>query len=71
MTNWTRRDLPKGGGGQAPAFNGLCMAIVQNTRESGELRLQAKSPGLHSAMVIISSHGAESLIPDVLSGEFV
>jgi beta-galactosidase len=37
------------------AFNGFCMAIVQTTRESGELRLEANSPGLQSAAIIINS----------------
>jgi beta-galactosidase len=40
------------------AFNGLCMAIVQSTRKSGEVRLVANSPGLQSAAIIISSQAA-------------
>jgi beta-galactosidase len=40
------------------AFNGLCMAIVQSTREPGELRLEATSPGLGSAAIIINSRVA-------------
>jgi beta-galactosidase len=40
------------------AFNGLCMAIVQSTRESGEIRLVANSPGLRSAAITINSQAA-------------
>jgi beta-galactosidase len=42
------------------AFNGLCMAIVQSTRESGEIRLVATSPGLQSAAITIKSQAASS-----------
>jgi beta-galactosidase len=37
------------------AFNGLCMAIVQSTQEAGEIRLEASSPGLEPAAVIIQT----------------
>ena len=37
------------------AFNGLCMAVVQSTKEPGEIRLEASSPGLEPAKVIIES----------------
>jgi len=40
------------------AFNGLCMAILQSTREPGELRLEATSPGLEPAVIMINSHAA-------------
>ncbi len=40
------------------AFNGLCMAIVQSTRKPGELRLEATSPGLEPAVIVINSHAA-------------
>jgi beta-galactosidase len=40
------------------AFNGLCMAIVQSTKEPGELRLEATSPGLELAVVVINSQAA-------------
>jgi beta-galactosidase len=43
------------------AFNGLCMAIVQSARESGELRLEANSPGLQSAAIIITSQATNSV----------
>ena len=31
------------------AFNGLCVAIVQSTRQAGQMSIQATSPGLESA----------------------
>lgn len=37
------------------AFNGLCMAIVQSTREPGEIRIDAASPGLASGRALITS----------------
>jgi beta-galactosidase len=37
------------------AFNGLCMAIMQSTREPGELRLVVSSPGLEAAAIVINS----------------
>jgi beta-galactosidase len=37
------------------AFNGLCMAIVQSTQEAGEIRLEASSPGLEPATLVIES----------------
>jgi beta-galactosidase len=36
-------------GSQRRAFNGLCMAIVQATRQDGKLKITASSPGLESA----------------------
>jgi len=41
------------------AFNGLCMTIVQSTREPGELRLKATSAGLEPAVIVINSHAAK------------
>ena len=37
------------------AFNGLCMAIVQSSKEPGEIRLEASSPGLAPATLAIES----------------
>jgi beta-galactosidase len=37
------------------AFNGLCMAIVQSSKEPGEIRLEASSPGLEPATLAIAS----------------
>ncbi len=35
------------------AFNGLCQAIVQSTKEAGELRVKAEAPGLKPATAVI------------------
>ncbi|MGA2607217.1 MAG: beta-galactosidase GalA [Terriglobia bacterium] len=35
------------------AFNGLCMVIVQSSKEPGEIRLEASSPGLEPATSVI------------------
>jgi beta-galactosidase len=40
------------------AFNGLCMALVQATRQVGEIRIGASSPGLESATVVLASASA-------------
>jgi len=37
------------------AFNGLCMVIVQSSKEPGEIRLEASSPGLEPATLAIAS----------------
>ena len=42
---------------QRSAFNGLCMAIVQSKRAAGALTLQATSPGIESASLVIESEG--------------
>lgn len=47
------------------AFNGLCMVLVQSTQESGEARLEASSPGLESATVVITCAKAETPRPAV------
>ena len=36
-------------------FNGLCMAIVQSSRESGEITIVASSPGLETAKIVVGS----------------
>jgi beta-galactosidase len=36
------------------AFNGLCMAIVQSTQTPGELTIEASSPGLRAASLVIN-----------------
>jgi len=38
---------------QRRAFNGLCVAIVQSTRQAGQLSVQATSPGLESATTAV------------------
>jgi len=40
------------------AFNGLCMALVQTTRQAGEIRIQASCPGLSSASAVIGVDAA-------------
>jgi beta-galactosidase len=40
---------------QRRAFNGLCMVIVQSGKEPGEIRLEAVSPGLEPATVVITA----------------
>jgi len=35
------------------AFNGLCMVIIQSAKEPGEMRLEASSPGLEPATLVI------------------
>jgi beta-galactosidase len=37
------------------AFNGLCMALVQSTSRSGQIRIIANSPSLNSASVILTT----------------
>jgi beta-galactosidase len=37
--------------GSRRAFNGLCMAIVQASKEAGEIQVKASSPGLESGTV--------------------
>lgn len=37
------------------AFNGLCMVIVQSTKQAGAIRLTARSPGLEPATLIIEA----------------
>jgi beta-galactosidase len=40
------------------AFNGLCLAIVQSTKQAGQIRVEATSPGLTSATVTITAQTA-------------
>jgi beta-galactosidase len=40
------------------AFNGLCMALVQALKQPGEIRVEASSPGLESASVVIQAEPA-------------
>jgi beta-galactosidase len=40
------------------AFNGLCMAIVQATREAGEIHVEATAPGLVPATVVVAAAAA-------------
>jgi beta-galactosidase len=37
------------------AFNGLCMAIVQSTAKAGQIRVNATSPGLKPASVMVTT----------------
>lgn len=46
------------------AFSGLCMALVQSTKQAGTITLQAASPGLVPATVTITAREA-SLRPQV------
>ena len=49
------------------AFNGLCMVIIQSTREPGEIKLTAHSEGLRTAKVLIRSQLCEprSFVPSI------
>jgi beta-galactosidase len=40
---------------QRSSFNGLCLAIIQSTREPGAIRIQAGSPGLKSVEVRVET----------------
>jgi beta-galactosidase len=40
------------------AFNGLCLAIVQSTSEAGSIQIRAKSNGLQSASIELTSQSA-------------
>ena len=42
---------------QRQAFNGLCMALLQTTKEAGDIRVEASSPGLTTASVTVPSRG--------------
>ncbi|HEV2329982.1 MAG TPA: glycoside hydrolase family 2 TIM barrel-domain containing protein [Verrucomicrobiae bacterium] len=42
-------------GSQHSAFNGLCLAIVQSERAPGKISIEADSPGLNSATVVIET----------------
>jgi beta-galactosidase len=51
-------DAPSGGMAKRSAFNGLCMAIVQATKNAGDIRVEASSPGLAGATVMIHAAAA-------------
>jgi beta-galactosidase len=40
------------------AFNGLCMALVQATKQAGDIRVEASSPGLLGAATVVTSAAA-------------
>jgi beta-galactosidase len=42
-------------GGQRSAFNGLCMALVQSLKQSGEIRVSASSPGLRGSSIVLKA----------------
>jgi beta-galactosidase len=41
------------------AFNGLCMAIVQASKEAGEIHLEASSTGLQAASTVIAAQATK------------
>ena len=41
--------------GQRSAFNGLCMALVQSLKQSGEIQVFASSPGLRSTSLALQA----------------
>ena len=41
------------------AFSGLCMALVQSTKEAGNITVEATSPGLAAAALAIASKGVK------------
>jgi beta-galactosidase len=47
-------------GSSRRAFNGLCMAIVQASRQPGELRIDASSPQLETASVSITCEATQA-----------
>ena len=51
------------------AFNGLCQVIILSSRETGEIKLTAESPGLRSGSIIIRAENCTSrpFVPSVLS----
>lgn len=49
---------------QRKAFNGLCMALLQSTRSSGQILLQATAPGLTSAALHLQA-ATSALRPSV------
>ncbi len=44
---------------QRSAFNGLCAAILQAGKTAGEIRLEASSPGLQSATLVLMAKSAK------------
>ena len=51
-------------GSSRKAFSGLCMAIIQATKKTGSITVEATSPGLSSAKVTITTKSA-TLRPQV------
>jgi beta-galactosidase len=47
-------------GDKRRAFNGLAMAIVQAGKQAGEIRVEASSPGLESATVMVTCEPAKA-----------
>jgi beta-galactosidase len=45
-------------GDKRSAFNGLCVAIVQSLKQSGEIRVEAASPGLEAASATLQAEAA-------------
>ncbi len=45
--------------GRRSAFNGLCMALVQASKQPGEIRIEASAPGLEAASVVIQTEAAK------------
>jgi beta-galactosidase len=43
-------------GDRRSAFNGLCLVIVQSSRTSGAITIEADSPGLSSAISTIETY---------------
>ncbi len=46
-------------GSKRSAFNGLCMAFVQATKNAGEIRVVASATGLESASTVIQAEAAQ------------
>lgn len=44
---------------QRSAFNGMCSAILQSGKSAGEIRLEASSPGLQSAVLVLTAKAAK------------
>jgi len=45
--------------GKRSAFNGLCMALCQSLVKPGDIRIEASSPGLTSAAVVVTANQAQ------------
>ncbi len=44
---------------QRSVFNGLCSAILQSAKTAGDIRLEASSPGLRSAVLVLAAKPAK------------
>ncbi|MEJ2050802.1 MAG: DUF4982 domain-containing protein, partial [Calditrichota bacterium] len=40
---------------QRKAFNGMCLAVIRTTRQSGQIEVTASSPGLESASITLET----------------